>query len=357
MDSNVEYTTLEETQKHITPSPKSPRKQQHVAHQQQRVKSSALLKPHSKRHIVTQRSCDETLRPSYYLSNEDDEEDNDECSGFYTVLYDYKAGHDDELTLVKGNCIKVLSKDYQVSGDDGWWTGCCLNNGKRGLFPYNYVEPSSKSADNDNDDKSPRRHHHETSHLSVNTATTNTATAAEFSCVSSFSSLSKPSESGRRQLPPHIPFSELEFKNCIGAGGFGKVFRGYWIHECQSLSDKSKAKKYELVAIKEARVEGDKDDLLTSIKQSVLQEAKLFWMLRHPNIIQLKGVCFQEPKFCLVMEYAKGGSLGRLLGVRKIGFPPYVLIKWALQVSQGNLKLFKHFLKHVLSFEIIIRNE
>jgi mitogen-activated protein kinase kinase kinase 9 len=67
----------------------------------------------------------------------------------------------------------------------------------------------------------------------------------------------------------------------------------------------------------------------------VLQEAKLFWMLRHRNIIQLKGICFQEPHFCLVMEYAKGGSLGRLLSVRRIGFPPFILIKWALQVSQG----------------------
>ena len=165
----------------------------------------------------------------------------------------------------------------------------------------------------------------------------------DFSCLSlsSLSSnMSKNTAENTRELPPHIPYSELEFKNCIGAGGFGKVFRGYWIHEYQSLNDKTRSKKYELVAIKEARVEGDKDDLMTTIKQSVLQEAKLFWMLRHPNIIQLKGICFKEPKFCLVMEYAKGGSLGRLLGVRKIGFPPYVLIKWALQVII--LFLFKH---------------
>ena len=67
-------------------------------------------------------------------------------------------------------------------------------------------------------------------------------------------------------------------------------------------------------------------------------------MLRHPNIIQLKGICFQEPHFCLVMEYAKGGSLGRLLSVRKIGFPPYILIKWALQVSHGMFYLHEQAL-------------
>lgn len=99
-----------------------------------------------------------------------------------------------------------------------------------------------------------------------------------------------------------------------------------------------------MVAIKEARIEGDKDDLIASIKQSVLQEARLFWQLRHPNIIELKGICLQEPHFCLIMEYAKGGSLGRLLSVRKIGFPPHILIKWALQVSQGMLYLHEEAL-------------
>jgi mitogen-activated protein kinase kinase kinase 9 len=67
-------------------------------------------------------------------------------------------------------------------------------------------------------------------------------------------------------------------------------------------------------------------------------------MLRHPNIIQLKGICFEKPHFCLIMEYAKGGSLGRLLSVRKLGFPPFILIKWALQVSHGMQYLHEHSL-------------
>ena len=336
MESNTEQ---EECPKSISPSPNSPRKQS-VVKSNQKLKNSSLLKPNSKRHIVTQRSCDDTLRSSEkikiidYLSQNDDEVD--EYGGYYTVLYDYKAGHDDELTLVKGNCIKVLSKDYKVSGDDGWWTGYCLNNGKKGIFPYNYVEPNFKSTETNNVHSRPSSRSRKESPscdprlLEPSLHVKN----HDFSCLS-LSSVSKTPENSNRELPPHIPYSELEFKNCIGAGGFGKVFRGYWIHEYQNLNDNTKSRKYELVAIKEARVEGDKDDLIATIKQNVLQEAKLFWMLRHPNIIQLKGICFKEPKFCLVMEYAKGGSLGRLLGVRKIGFPPYVLIKWALQVSQG----------------------
>jgi serine/threonine protein kinase len=108
------------------------------------------------------------------------------------------------------------------------------------------------------------------------------------------------------------------------------VFKGYLKVEDEHSQDE----RYELVAIKKARIEGDKDDLMSSVRENVLQEAKLFWALRHPNIIQLIGVCLEQPNFCLIMEYAKGGSLGRLLSVRKNGFPPYVLIKWAQQVSQ-----------------------
>lgn len=91
-------------------------------------------------------------------------------------------------------------------------------------------------------------------------------------------------------------------------------------------------------------LKGDNEENLAKIQQNVLQEAKLFWMLRHPNIIQLKGICFEKPHFCLIMEYAKGGSLGRLLSVRKLGFPPYILIKWALQVSNGMQYLHEHSL-------------
>jgi serine/threonine protein kinase len=136
----------------------------------------------------------------------------------------------------------------------------------------------------------------------------------------------------KSEMPRQIAYDQLEFQDCIGAGGFGKVYKGYWLRKV-----KKKTMRKELVAIKEARIEGDREDLIASIKQNVLQEAKLFWKLKHANIIELRGVCFQEQQhhFCLVMEYAKGGSLGRLLSVRKIGFPPYILINWALQVSQG----------------------
>ncbi len=74
----------------------------------------------------------------------------------------------------------------------------------------------------------------------------------------------------------------------------------------------------------------DADEALDSIKERVLQEGKLFWLLKHQNIISLQGVCLEEPNLCLVMEYARGGPLNRILSGRKIR--PDVLIDWAIQV-------------------------
>ena len=66
------------------------------------------------------------------------------------------------------------------------------------------------------------------------------------------------------------------------------------------------------------------------------QEAKLFWLLKHENIvIALKGVCLVEPNLCLVMEYARGGSLSRVLQQRRLAVPPNVLTDWAVQIARG----------------------
>jgi serine/threonine protein kinase len=220
----------------------------------------------------------------------------DEQSRLYVVLNDYEANDDQELNLVKGEHLKLIEKI-----NDFWWIG--VYRGKQGKFPSNMVaklnvsQPCKEQAFNN------------VNHVKFSTNTKSIR------------------HQNQSRTPPKISYDKLEIKEFIGAGGFGKVFKGFWYKENSEVP--------EMVAIKEARIEGDKDDLITSIKENVLQEAKLFWMLHHPNIIQLKGVCIQEPHFCLVMEYAKGGSLGRLLSVKKIDFPPYILINWALQVSQG----------------------
>ena len=114
-----------------------------------------------------------------------------------------------------------------------------------------------------------------------------------------------------------INFSELKLEEVIGIGGFGKVYKGI-------LSG------YE-VAVKAARQ--DLSDDISEVLASVKQEAKLFWLLDHPNIVQLIGVCLEEPNLCLVMEYLRGGSLNRVLSGKHI--PPAVICEWAIQIADG----------------------
>lgn len=114
-----------------------------------------------------------------------------------------------------------------------------------------------------------------------------------------------------------INFSELTLEEIIGVGGFGKVYRAVW--------------RGSEVAVKAARRDPDEDAEQTL--ESVRQEAKLFAMLNHPNIMALLGVCLQEPNLCLVMEYARGGPLNRALAGKRI--PPCTLVDWAVQIARG----------------------
>ncbi|XP_066535361.1 mitogen-activated protein kinase kinase kinase 21 isoform X2 [Hoplias malabaricus] len=187
----------------------------------------------------------------------------------WTAAYDYEASGEDELSLRRGDVVEVLSKDAAVSGDEGWWTGKL--NHRVGIFPSNYVTYQ-------------------------HTVYRQKAVPAS---------------------PVQIPFSELVLEEIIGVGGFGKVYRGAW--------------KEQEVAVKAARQDPDED--ITATADSVKQEAKLFSMLQHPNIIKLEGVCLDEPNLCLVMEYARGGTLNRALTGRRI--PPHILVNWAVQIARG----------------------
>uniref|UniRef100_A0A8C3SP24 Mitogen-activated protein kinase kinase kinase n=1 Tax=Chelydra serpentina TaxID=8475 RepID=A0A8C3SP24_CHESE len=236
----------------------------------------------------------------------------------WTALYDYEANGEDELSLRRGDVVEVLSKDAAVSGDDGWWAGKIRH--RLGIFPANYVtyQPG----------RYPPQH--------------------------------RPLEKGGRPAPSPAPqdgraggggdppgalaqidFQHLELQEIIGVGGFGKVYRATW--------------RGQEVAVKAARQDPDEDIMATA--ESVRQEAKLFSMLKHPNIIELHGVCLREPNLCLVMEFARGGSLNRALaGAATTGggsrwgrrVPPHVLVNWAVQIARGMLYLHEEAIVPIL---------
>ncbi|XP_077416221.1 mitogen-activated protein kinase kinase kinase 9 [Vanacampus margaritifer] len=195
-------------------------------------------------------------------------------AGRWTAVFDYEATADDELNLRRGDLVEVLSKDSLVSGDEGWWTGVVAD--RVGIFPCNYVSRGVPEE---------RR-------------------AASTQEVPSLHVL-------------QIDFSELTLEEIIGVGGFGKVYRAVW--------------RGAEVAVKAARRDPDEDAEQTLA--SVCQEAKLFAMLDHANVMALLGACLRQPNLCLVMEYARGGSLNRVLAGKRV--PPCALVDWAVQVARG----------------------
>ena len=198
----------------------------------------------------------------------------------WVAAYDYEAQNEDELRLLCGDTVEVLSKDAKISGDEGWWTGRLDRDNTVGIFPSNFV----------------------TQEDTIISKLTNTNAVHRHSL-----------------LPTEIKFEELDLEEVIGVGGFGKVFRGYWGNK--------------EVAVKAARQDADEDMSVTL--QNVHQEAKLFWLLHHVNIVSLIGCCLEEPNFCLVMEYARGGSLYRVLQGRARAIRPDILVDWAIQIATG----------------------
>lgn len=221
----------------------------------------------------------------------------------WTALFDYEASCKDELTLRKGDLVEVLSQDSEISGDEGWWAGKV--NNKVGIFPSNYgsFKPSGYA-------KLP-----------------GASVVEELNCA----------VVGAVD-PEEVDFRELSLEEVIGVGGFGKVYRGTW--------------RGKLVAVKAARQDPDEDISVTA--QNVRQEAHLFAMLTHQNIIALKGVCLQEPNLCLIMEYASGGALSRALAGRRI--PPHVLVNWAVQIARGMVYLHNEAIVPVIHRDLKSNN-
>lgn len=64
------------------------------------------------------------------------------------VEFAYQAQHDDELTITVGDIVANIKKD-----DGGWWEGEL--DGRRGLFPDNFVRELKKDAKKENQPKKP----------------------------------------------------------------------------------------------------------------------------------------------------------------------------------------------------------
>ena len=58
------------------------------------------------------------------------------------VLHNYESKGETDLTILKGQTVKVIDKKYEANG---WWIGE-NESGKMGLFPLSYVSEIPNSS-------------------------------------------------------------------------------------------------------------------------------------------------------------------------------------------------------------------
>jgi tRNA A-37 threonylcarbamoyl transferase component Bud32 len=189
------------------------------------------------------------------------------------VVGDFQGIYGDELTLKAGERVEIVSKDVRVSRNIGWWTGR-NEKGKYGIFPEGCVKILTKDSEN------------EESNIEV-------------------------------EYPFIISCSDIELKEPIGVGGFGRVHRAIYKHQ--------------EVAVKVAK--STTFDIVKAT-QDVISEAKKFAHLAHVNVCALIGVVLVRD-VCLVMEYAQGGALSEILHKKKLSLPLDVILDWSRQIASG----------------------
>lgn len=93
------------------------------------------------------------------------------------------------------------------------------------------------------------------------------------------------------------PPTHFQLGNCIGRGQFGTVYRALNLNTGQ------------MVAVKRIRLEGLKEDEVTTL----MREVDLVKSLSHPSIVKYEGMARDENTLNIVLEYAENGSLGQTL--------------------------------------------
>ncbi|TNN09972.1 Mitogen-activated protein kinase kinase kinase 12 [Schistosoma japonicum] len=113
--------------------------------------------------------------------------------------------------------------------------------------------------------------------------------------------------SSNQDLPWEVPFESVTDLIWIGSGAQGVVFRGYFRNE--------------LVAVKKVSRQSDTD-------------IRHLRYLNHPNVIKFRGVCVEQPCYCILMEYCPYGQLYEII---HSGNPisPSLICSWVKQIADG----------------------
>lgn len=132
----------------------------------------------------------------------------------------------------------------------------------------------------------------------------------------------RPGSQLRLELREQIDIKDLKYnkEDCLGTGGFGSVYRGFF--------------KDEEVAIKKIHCE-DGGNISALQLEELEKEVANLKELNHPRLVRFIGASLQPPNLCIVTEYMAGGSLHHLLHKNKTTLTLQQQYRMSLQVSEG----------------------
>jgi fyn-related kinase len=136
-----------------------------------------------------------------------------------------------------------------------------------------------------------------------------------YPCVS----LEKPQTAGLSKLTNNdweIERKQIRLVNKLGSGGFAQVWGGVWNGTTS-------------VAVKTLKTGS------SMTESDFLQEATLMKEFRHPNVLQLYGICSMEKPVYIITELMKHGSLLEYLRNERASLKLSQLISMAQQVAEG----------------------
>ncbi|URE45130.1 serine threonine-protein kinase [Musa troglodytarum] len=119
-----------------------------------------------------------------------------------------------------------------------------------------------------------------------------------------------------------IDLRKLSMGVAFAQGAFGKLYRGTYDGED--------------VAIKLLEKPENDPERAQLMEQQFGQEVMMLANLKHPNIVRFLGACRKPMVWCIVTEYAKGGSVRQFLMKRQNRSVPLKLaVKQALDIAKG----------------------